>query len=81
MQILDFIVKIIIGVVAGWIAYLQWKTRHLKIKFELYERRMPVYNGLMEFLAEVIRDCKTDYDKAIEMMKKRGIEIFCLMIS
>lgn len=44
---------LIIGLLGVYIAFQQWKTNHLKLKFDLYDRRLKVYDLLMQFLDNV----------------------------
>jgi len=45
----------IIAIIAVYIAYQQWKTNKLKVRYELYERRLAVFNAAMKLIAIVIQ--------------------------
>ena len=46
----------IIGLMAFWIARQQWIVQRYKAKFDLFERRMKIYEGIREVLGHVHRD-------------------------
>lgn len=59
-QILQaFLTPVIAGVVA-YIAWQQWKANTLKLTLERYERRLRVYDHVIEFLGVVMRDFKVE---------------------
>jgi hypothetical protein len=41
-----------VAIIGLWIARQQWRTNHLKVQHDLYERRIAVYSTLMEILAK-----------------------------
>jgi len=55
LEILKALPTIIIGCIAAYIAYRQCKTDHLRLKFELYDKRWRVYEEVRKILF-VFRD-------------------------
>jgi hypothetical protein len=56
-------VTLLIGIVAGFIAYQQWKLARQKLKLDLFEKRYKVYDATRKFLSVILRDANfTDKD-------------------
>ena len=49
-----------VALLAAWIAYRQWRTNALKIKLDLYDRRLRIFEELREFLSKIARDGAID---------------------
>lgn len=56
VQILQGLMTPVIAVVVAYIAWQQWKANELKLKLERYDRRLRVYQRVVEFLALAMRD-------------------------
>lgn len=52
-----------IGVIAVYIAWQQWKTSHQKLMLDLYDRRLRVYEEVVKVLSIVVRDADITYEK------------------
>ena len=50
----------LIAIIALWIARQQWIVQRYKAKFDLFERRMKIYEGIREVLVSVMRDGSLD---------------------
>ncbi|MDO9031202.1 MAG: hypothetical protein Q7V09_12260 [Hydrogenophaga sp.] len=46
----------VLAVVAGWIAYRQYTTARAKLKLDLFEKRIAIYNEVNECLSYVFRN-------------------------
>jgi|WetSurMetagenome_2_1015567.scaffolds.fasta_scaffold742950_1 hypothetical protein len=53
-QIINAIATPIIATSVGIIAYQQWKTNKQKLKFDLYDRRLKLYEKSMEFIGKMM---------------------------
>lgn len=49
----------LIAIVVAYISYQQWKTNQRKLKLDLYDRRMKVYETAKEFIMFFPNDCDT----------------------
>jgi hypothetical protein len=47
------IVAIVVGLIAAYIAYRQWKTSHDKLRFDLFDRRLSVYEATRRLISKV----------------------------
>ena len=56
----------IIAIAVAWIAFQQWKTAQQKLKMERYERRMRVYDQVIQILKVVMRDMNPKYEDLIQ---------------
>lgn len=45
---------LLIALFGAYIAYQQWKTNRMKLRFELYEKRLSVYNTIMTAIEETL---------------------------
>jgi len=59
---LDTLLAPIVGLIALWIAYQQWRTNQQKLDIELYDRRLRIYIEIKTFFRKIIAnaDVKTD---------------------
>ncbi len=58
VDILQALLTPTIAVFGSYIAYQQWRIGKLRYKHELYDRRMAVYEKLMEHLGAIFRDAE-----------------------
>ena len=65
-QILQASLTLLIAIIALYIAYQQWNTNKLKLKFEKYERRLLVYQEVKKFLLLIGRDLNPKIDDLLE---------------
>ena len=49
----------LIAILALWIAYQQYKVQKYKAKFDLFERRMKIYESIRDALENIVRDATT----------------------
>jgi hypothetical protein len=40
----------LIAIISVWIAWQQWRTNHIKLQHDLFERRFAVFTALIDFL-------------------------------
>jgi len=60
----------ILALLTAYIAFRQWRTNHLKLRHELYERRLSVYVAVMEFLAYVMQRASLNDEELRNFLKK-----------
>jgi len=56
----------LIAIVATYIAWQQWQTNRQKLSFDLYERRLKVYEQVRRILSIIVRDAKASYDELLK---------------
>jgi hypothetical protein len=69
IQIFQGLLTLVVAAIAVYIAYQQWQTNERKLKLDTYDRRLRVYQRLIEFLNLTLRDFKPD---PREIAKFRG---------
>jgi hypothetical protein len=60
----------IIGIIATYIAWQQWKTNQNKLKLDRYERRLQVYKEVVRFISIGIRDANYDNNELMTFRSK-----------
>lgn len=60
LKVLQGSLTLVIGIVATYIAWQQWKTNQNKLNLDRYERRLGVYREVIKFISIGIRDAKYD---------------------
>ncbi len=45
----------VVAITVAYIVYQHWRTNQRALRFQQYERRLKVYNGVQEFLRKVIQ--------------------------
>ena len=70
LKIIQTFFTFIIGVFAAIIAWQQWRTSHHKLRLDLFEKRMAVFNDLMEFISSIIQQGTMPHDAWIYLHRK-----------
>ena len=52
VQIMQALLTPLIAIIATYIAYQQWNTNKLKLKLDRYERRLRVYQKIVELVSK-----------------------------
>jgi hypothetical protein len=60
----------VIAIIAAYIAYQQYRANQLKLRHELYDRRLLLYNAVAEFLAHIFRDGKAGDPQLMTLLQK-----------
>jgi hypothetical protein len=63
-----------IALIVAWIAYMQYKVNHERLRFELYEKRFSIYRELKLFILDIIRTNDFLTDENIEMIYRMNDE-------
>jgi hypothetical protein len=60
----------VIGIIATYIAWRQWKTNHYKLKLDTYERRLQVYKEVIRYISVGIQDANYDNSELMSFRSK-----------
>ena len=63
VEILNALLTPLIAVIAVTIAWQQYRVNHNSLRNQLYERRFAVFKAFMSYLADVMREGKTNYQR------------------
>ena len=58
----------LIAMIAIYIAYQQWKTNHLRLKHELFDRRFEIYKSVQKYLSGILREAKVNMELVPEIL-------------
>jgi hypothetical protein len=67
---LTILFPMVSAVFLGYVAWQQWRTNHLKVQHDLFERRIAVFTALMEFLVPIFSDVNVDERAANTFLQK-----------
>lgn len=70
VDLLSALLTPLIAVIATYIAYQQYRANQLKLRHDLYDRRLQVFNAVAEFLAHVMREGTTDRAQLMTLLQK-----------
>lgn len=69
IQTLQALLTPVIGGLACWIAYQQYRTNDIKLRHDLFDRRLAVYDALRSFLGKIFRDGRTSYEDCLTLLR------------
>jgi hypothetical protein len=64
-------VTLVLGSLASWIAYLQYKTNRDKFHLDLFNKRLEAYEKLQEFFTSVFREGSVKGDALVLLAEAR----------
>ncbi len=67
------IIALLVGVLGGLIAYRQWRTARNRLKLDLFDRRLTVYEQTRDLLARRMAAGFLDLDEIIEFRVKARV--------
>ena len=59
----------VIAIILVYIAYQQYQTNRVRLKHELYERRVAVFRGVLSHLSAVLRWTRVKDEDLVELIK------------
>lgn len=63
VEILNALLTPLIAILAVYIAWQQYRINHHSLRNQLYERRYAVFKAFMSYLADIMREGKTSYQR------------------
>jgi hypothetical protein len=63
VEIFNALLTPLIAVLAAYIAWQQYRVNHHSLRNQLYERRYAVFKAFMSYLADIMREGKTNYQR------------------
>ena len=63
VEILTALLTPLIAILAVYIAWQQYRVNHHSLRNQLYERRYAVFKAFMSYLADIMREGKTSYQR------------------
>ena len=60
IELLKVIPITIVGAITLYVAWQQWQTNQQRLRLELYDRRLRIYNEVRSFIAVALNDMQTD---------------------
>lgn len=75
-QVLSALLTPLIAVLAAYIAWQQWRTNHLRLRHELFDRRYALYERIAAFMAEIIARGKVPTNAETQFLRDTKVTIF-----
>lgn len=69
VQVLSALLTPTIAIVGTIIAYQQWRTNNLKLKLDLYDRRLKVYEEVRVLLSRILQKADINYDELFKFFR------------
>jgi hypothetical protein len=66
----------VVAIYAVYLATRQARTAALKLKYDMFDRRMLVYNSLMDFIGAVLRDMNFSNDDLYRFLQSINVSYF-----
>lgn len=63
VAVLSALLTPLIAILAVYVAYQQYRTNHLRLQYETYERRFKVYKIVQGFLSDITRNAKDAFPR------------------
>ena len=70
LQLTQTLLTFVVAAIAAWIAWGQWQTNRHKLAFEMYDRRLKVYEEAKAFLGAVGREGTPNLSDLIDFRRK-----------
>src|SRR4051794_30611023 len=67
---LSAILTPVVAATGTFIAVQQWRISDRKLRHELYERRLQIYNALMDFLGIIGSEANVSHEQLINFLRK-----------
>jgi hypothetical protein len=69
------IAAIVVGSIAGYVAYRQWRTASNRLRFDLFEKRYAMYEKLQDVVGTVLANGTVEYNELGTFYRAtRGVE-------
>ena len=65
-----------IALLAVTIGVLQWRTAHQRVVLDLFDRRMEVFNSLVETIMEVVREGRAGFEDVVAFSRATNRSYF-----
>lgn len=72
----QLIATIVVGVIAAMIAWQQYRTNHHKLRLDLFDKRMMVFNDVMGFINVICRDADVPKDSWMLIHQRTNERLF-----
>ena len=76
IEILSPYLTIVIAILAGIIAYQQYRINKQRFLFETYEKRLEIFNAVQDYLNSILREGKTDWNSLSQYYLRTSQAIF-----
>ena len=76
IEMLSGLLTPLIAVLAVYIAWKQWHTDHLRLKYELFDRRYAIFEKITSFIATILAQGKVPANAATQFVRETKTAIF-----
>lgn len=76
IEVLSGLLTPLIAVLAAYIAWQQWRTNHLRLKHELFDRRYALFEKITSFIAEILVQGKVPANAETRFLRETKTAIF-----
>ena len=66
---MELIFTILLGSVLAFVAYQQWNTNRIRLRFDMYDRRYTVYKRVLEGLAKIKQEGDVDRNTFVPFLE------------